>query len=67
MKFREPEVAYVAKEMFTGLTYMHAHKVIHRDLKSANVMMTVKAEIKVHLPMARCLFSRSSLLRTLAD
>lgn len=38
---------YVAKEMFTGLAFMHSQKVIHRDLKSANVMMTVKAEIKL--------------------
>lgn len=26
---------------------MHGHDVIHRDLKSANVMMTVKAEVKL--------------------
>jgi len=46
-KFREPEVAYVAKEIFNGMAYMHSQNVIHRDLKSANVMMTVKAEIKL--------------------
>lgn len=46
-RFREAEVAYVAKEIFSGLAFMHEQKVIHRDLKSANVMMTVKAEVKL--------------------
>lgn len=46
-RFREPEVAYVAKEIFSGIAFMHENQVIHRDLKSANVMMTVKAEIKL--------------------
>jgi serine/threonine protein kinase len=46
-RFRETEVAYVAREMFLGINYMHENMVIHRDLKSANVMLTVKAEIKL--------------------
>jgi serine/threonine protein kinase len=33
--------------MFLGINYMHENMVIHRDLKSANVMLTVKAEIKL--------------------
>ena len=46
-RFLEPEVAYVAQQVFSGISFMHSNLVIHRDLKSANVMMTVKAEIKL--------------------
>jgi len=46
-RFRETEVAYVAREIFSGVSFMHENFVIHRDLKSANVMMTVKAEVKL--------------------
>ena len=33
-RFRENEVAYVAHEMFAGLSFMHENQVIHRDLVS---------------------------------
>jgi serine/threonine protein kinase len=32
-KFRESEVAYVAHEMFAGISFMHENQVVHRDLK----------------------------------
>jgi serine/threonine protein kinase len=44
-KFRESEVAYVAHEIFSGIAFMHENQVVHRDLKSANVMMTVKVQL----------------------
>jgi len=43
----EPEIAYVCKEMLTGLAFLHSKGVIHRDMKSANVMLTCDAQVKL--------------------
>eukprot|EP01097_Dermamoeba_algensis_P009089 TRINITY_DN6277_c0_g1_i1.p1 TRINITY_DN6277_c0_g1~~TRINITY_DN6277_c0_g1_i1.p1 ORF type:complete len:232 (+),score=52.97 TRINITY_DN6277_c0_g1_i1:57-698(+) len=46
-KFAENHIAYVAKAMLEALAYLHSHKIIHRDLKSSNVMLTTSAEVKL--------------------
>eukprot|EP00026_Physarum_polycephalum_P003650 Phypoly_transcript_03663.p1 GENE.Phypoly_transcript_03663~~Phypoly_transcript_03663.p1 ORF type:complete len:665 (+),score=125.19 Phypoly_transcript_03663:141-2135(+) len=45
--FAESSVAYVAREMLRALEYLHSHNLVHRDLKSANVMLTVEGKIKL--------------------
>eukprot|EP00005_Dracoamoeba_jomungandri_P000219 CAMPEP_0174255358 /NCGR_PEP_ID=MMETSP0439-20130205/4697_1 /TAXON_ID=0 /ORGANISM="Stereomyxa ramosa, Strain Chinc5" /LENGTH=433 /DNA_ID=CAMNT_0015337503 /DNA_START=158 /DNA_END=1459 /DNA_ORIENTATION=- len=45
--FEEKDVAYAAKELLKGITYLHKNNLIHRDIKSANVMMTVQGEVKL--------------------
>lgn len=45
--FAESSVAYVAREMLRALSYLHDHNLVHRDLKSANVMLTVEGKIKL--------------------
>jgi len=45
--FAETSVAYVAREMLKALEYLHGHNLVHRDLKSANVMLTVEGKIKL--------------------
>lgn len=45
--FAESSVAYVAREMLRALDYLHGHNLVHRDLKSANVMLTVEGKIKL--------------------
>lgn len=35
------------KQMLKALEYLHSHNLVHRDLKSANVMLTVEGKIKL--------------------
>ncbi|KAH7721459.1 serine/threonine kinase [Aphelenchoides avenae] len=46
-RFEEPHVLYVLKEVTCGLEHLHSAGVIHRDLKSANVLVNERAEVKI--------------------
>lgn len=48
--FEEKHLAYTAGEILKALEYMHGRHVIHRDLKSQNVMFTLQGEVKVRTP-----------------
>jgi len=45
--FTDEHVAFVAREMLKALKFLHAKNYVHRDLKSTNVMMSIKGEIKL--------------------
>jgi len=45
--FNEPQIAFVAKELLQALRYLHENRLAHRDLKSGNIMMTIKGQIKL--------------------
>jgi serine/threonine kinase 3 len=38
--FTEDQAAAVLADMLKGLVYLHEHRVLHRDLKAANVLLT---------------------------
>jgi len=46
-RFNETNLAYVARELLKGLSYMHSRQLAHRDLKSANIMMSVQGAVKL--------------------
>jgi len=45
--FEEDHIGFIAREVLKGISYLHANGLVHRDLKSANVMLSIKGDIKI--------------------
>ncbi|XP_042874433.1 serine/threonine-protein kinase 10-like isoform X3 [Penaeus japonicus] len=43
----ELQIAYVCKYLCRALVYIHSNKVIHRDLKAGNVLLTMEGGVKL--------------------
>jgi len=41
------EIVRISREICRGLDYAHAHGIIHRDVKPANIMLTVQGSVKI--------------------
>jgi serine/threonine protein kinase len=43
----EPEMAYIAHQVLSALSFLHKHDRVHRDIKSDNILFNVRGEVKV--------------------
>jgi serine/threonine protein kinase len=46
-RMKESEIAWVSKECLRALAYMHNAGTLHRDIKSDNVLMNARGEVKL--------------------
>ncbi|GAM18131.1 hypothetical protein SAMD00019534_013060 [Acytostelium subglobosum LB1] len=43
----EPLIAYITKQLLEGLVYLRSQGIIHRDIKSRNILLTRRGKVKI--------------------
>ncbi|ODV89595.1 hypothetical protein CANCADRAFT_28849, partial [Tortispora caseinolytica NRRL Y-17796] len=45
--FKEPEISFVMNQVLCGLSYLHSERIIHRDIKGANILVSGDGQVKL--------------------
>lgn len=43
----EPQIQVICRQTLEALVYLHSIKIIHRDLKAGNILLTLEGDIKL--------------------
>jgi len=47
IKFSPPEVKYLLKQLVSGVRYLHENQLLHRDLKTENILLDQQGHLKI--------------------
>jgi serine/threonine protein kinase len=47
VKFSVPEIKCIARQLIEGVAYLHNSKIVHRDIKAANILLNDQGKIKL--------------------
>ena len=47
VRIEEKDILDILYQMVSAIRYMHAHHVLHRDLKTANIFLTREGTVKI--------------------
>jgi STE20-like kinase len=43
----ESQIRYICRETCQALQFLHTHRVIHRDIKAGNILLTMDGQVKL--------------------
>lgn len=47
IRYQNAEIKCIMQQVIEGVKYLHASKILHRDIKSANLLLNNKGEVKI--------------------